>query len=139
MNTRSSDPKIPDWKLERYLLEELPAEEMGRVEREVKNNRSLRARLDALEQSNREINRQYPPGWVCRQIEEKLDKRTPVTSERNGDIFSRFWPLPPLAVVLLLIAVLPRVFMTGSGEPGDAGMDAEIRYKGFHPTLQIFP
>ena len=44
----SHHDQLPGWRLERYLLQELPAEEMASVHRLVEGNPAQAARLEAL-------------------------------------------------------------------------------------------
>ena len=71
MTFPSRDRATADWKLERYVLGELPPEEMDKIRQAAQDNPALRARLDALNASDREILDRYPTGWATRQIREK--------------------------------------------------------------------
>ena len=44
----SHHDQLPGWKLERYLIQELPAEEMASIHRLVEGNPAQAARLEAL-------------------------------------------------------------------------------------------
>ena len=46
MSPQNTYEGIPDWKLERYILGELPQEEIERIRRETENSTLLRERLD---------------------------------------------------------------------------------------------
>jgi len=53
---------IPDLLLERYRLNELPEPQRAAIEREAAANPDVRARLDALDRSDRKIRDRYSPG-----------------------------------------------------------------------------
>jgi hypothetical protein len=134
---KSKQNHIPDWKIERFLLGELDDSEMKLIRRAVESDERLRARLDEIERSNEKILRAYPPGWMNRQIREKLGGE--VLSRRAGRRKHRFRtirvPLAPaavLAVVALAIVVLPYLLSNGDF-PG-----TEVtRLKGSTPQLRL--
>ncbi|MDE2726086.1 MAG: ActD-like protein, partial [Gemmatimonadota bacterium] len=121
-----------DWKLERFRLNELPEEEMRAVQRALDEDPDLRARLEALEGSDREIHASYPTEWVARQVARR--------SERRGvPSISRFGPRFALAAVILL-AVVFSIFLPGPEVPPPwdrKGMDG-IRLKGVKPDLLLY-
>ncbi len=128
----SHHDQLPGWKLERYLLQELPAEEMASVQRLVEGDPAQAARLEALRQSNEEVLARYPAGWMGRQIARRA--QGPATASDAGRSprsawWSRLWPLPaPAAVALIALAALP--LLRGGDEGGDSGLPLEIRLKG---------
>ena len=65
----------------RRTLGELPAIEIDRMERLLQTDAALRARLQALEQSDAEIARQYPPERLAQRVRERarLGDRTDST------------------------------------------------------------
>ena len=115
------DRTIPEWTLERYLLGELPAEEMARIREEMRQNAVLRERLAALEASNRDIQERYPAGWMVSRIREKTGM-----PERRRRPSVRTWALiaVPALAALLLVMVLPR--------------GSDIRLKGGRPHLMVY-
>jgi len=129
MNNWNSKPELPDWKLERYLLGELPSEDASAIQAKMQEDSVLRERLDALAQSNLDLLDRYPPAWMSRKTLRKLDEQAGVTSRTN---LSRLWRPPAFpalaaaAAVLLLVAVLPRAFV-----------DSGIRLKGLRPHLVL--
>lgn len=136
--------EIPDWKLERYILGELPARELARIGRALEVDDSLRRRLDALRRSDQEIRDRYSPSWMSRQIRLRLKASEGATGSRPvSSPFPRLRPLVPprpitalagvaLAAVLLLV-VLPRELHYW--KPGkEASLE---RIKGEGPQLKL--
>jgi len=114
---------VSDYKLERYLLGELPQEEMETIQRRLEEDGEVRERLEGLERSNRELQEKYPSEWMGRQIRMRAEGVAMAAPERA---FSwRLWAMPAV-VAALLVAVLPTLF-----EP-------ETRIKGLEPHLKLF-
>lgn len=68
--------KVADWKLERFLLGELPPDEMERLGRSIGADESLRQRLESLGESNRELLERFPAGRMAQQIQDRLERAT---------------------------------------------------------------
>ena len=100
MNERKERP-VSDYQLERYLLREGSASELADLDRRVAADPVLAQRVAALERSNEELHRRYPPAWMGRRIEAKLEERRGRVRRRRREY--RFWAVP--AVVLTLAAV----------------------------------
>jgi Ca-activated chloride channel family protein len=66
---------VPDWKLERYLLGELPPEMFSEVEKMIKQHKNVQKRIDELKKSNSEFHSQYPFETIAPKIEEYRLKR----------------------------------------------------------------
>ena len=71
MNQQDKHP-ISDYQLERYLLREGTDDELAALDRRLADDPELAQRLAALERSNEELHRRYPPEWMRGQIELKL-------------------------------------------------------------------
>jgi hypothetical protein len=133
MNPDERHRRIPDIKLEQYLLGELTAEELAEMKQILDGDAESRARLAALEQSNREILEQYPADVMSRRIQSSLGS---VRQPRK-----RFFPPLPVTAalgaataLLLLWVVLPANFTTsGPGENPSAE-----RIKGQGPHLMLY-
>ncbi|MGB6867120.1 MAG: hypothetical protein WBE11_15645 [Candidatus Aminicenantaceae bacterium] len=63
---------VKRWELERYLLHELPSIRMDEIKKVLETDSDLREELAALERSNEEILKQYPPEAVVPQIKAQL-------------------------------------------------------------------
>lgn len=103
---------VPDWKLERFLLNELGEPEMEEIRRALAMDERLRARMDALAESNSDILRQYPRDWMGRQIRERLGQE--LVAGRVGRRKSRRWftagklvPAGLLAAIAVAVFLLP--------------------------------
>ena len=113
-----------DWKLERFRLGELPEDEMAAIQKALDADPDLRARLEALEGSDREVHESYPTDWVAQQVARRLERR-------GMPSISRFGPRLALAAVILLAAVFA-IYLPGPEVPpawDRKGMDG-IRLKG---------
>jgi hypothetical protein len=105
--------------LERYLLRELPPDETGEVERAAAVDPGLRAAIDALEGSNRDILARYPA--------EDFKARLLARMEEGGvaaPAWKRWAWLAPAAAALVLAVVLvgPKLErLTGSLPFGASG------------------
>lgn len=73
MTYRCDTQTIPDLKLERYLLGELPKAETDAIDKAIKDNLDLQSRLTALKTSNAEINALYPSDEMVRQINARAE------------------------------------------------------------------
>ncbi|MBN1940324.1 MAG: hypothetical protein JW843_12120 [Candidatus Aminicenantes bacterium] len=106
----STNP-IPRWKLERYLLGELPGKEMAAVERRIAESPETAQAVEDLRRSNAEFRRRFPSEeYVPRIIRagaREGERPAPVHSPRR---FRRFLlPAAPLAAAaagLLLFVML---------------------------------
>ena len=126
MNAQRSNQDVPDWKLERYLLGDLPREDLAQIQAEIYANPALQERLDALEQSNREILEAYPPGWMARQIRERANGGEK-PKIRMAFVFRPWWLSAVAAVVVF-------AFVTTLWTP-----ESELtRLKGLRPHLILF-
>jgi len=104
----NKEKHVPDWKLERYLLDELPRQERRQMEQELQRDPDLRAELEKLRQSDRQILSTYPAEQAISQILKKAALARPQPTAR------RRWRLawvaaPALALALLLLVILPPI------------------------------
>lgn len=116
--------QISAYTLERFLLGELPQEELESVQRQVEADPDLRTRLAALEQANRELLEQFPPAWMGRRIRLKAAGPAVVRERRWRAV--GLWAVP-VALAMLAVVVAPGLF----------GPDQD-RIKGLEPHLQLF-
>jgi hypothetical protein len=135
MNPEGGQRRIPDITLEQYLLGELSEKEMVETKRILDEDHESRARLAALERSNREILERYPPDFMSRQIQLRLERRH---RDPSWKLLYQFRPMTALVgtavALVLLFTVLPDDFI--SWRPGkDASME---RIKGQGPQLKLY-
>jgi hypothetical protein len=124
MSQDVAEPRLPDIVLERYRLNELPPAEHNRLSDRLRRDEALRLRLESLDQSDREIRRDYRPEVFIQRMQERLSAR-PVRGRFPA------WALPAVlvAATLVLVVFLPR--MGPSETDGD-------RVKGLLPGLAVF-
>lgn len=131
---------IPDWKLERYLLGELPPVEASDIRRREAVDDILRLRLESLRHSNAEILAQYPSDRLVDVIRSKVESRPHKHSMPK-------WPLV-MAATLLCVAI---PFVSSPKELiqsllGEDASPVEIqkinedgtRIKGMGPRLEVW-
>ena len=130
----SNTTGVPNWKLERYLLEELPGDEMESLRQLEKTDAALQQRLSVLRQENAEILEQFPPAWMARQI--RVRAGAAESGERQRDWLERLWPMPavPVLGLLAVMALLPAL-EKNDDSPGREMAPAGIRIKGLEPQL----
>ena len=100
---------VPEVLLERYRLNELPQPQWEAIDREAAGNPSLRARVDALEQSDAEIRAEYAPAAFLRQPARRLSLRGMVLAGAFA------------ATVLAMVIALPHAPGSGPGTEGIKG------------------
>ncbi len=123
----SADRPIPDLLLEQYRLDELPATDTARIERLLIEDATLRARLAALEASDREIAQRQPAEWLAGRIRERM--RTETRRPRpTAPAIRRFALASALAAAAVVIA------FAVPWKPADDG----DRIKGLSPSLAIY-
>ena len=130
------DRPIADWRLERYLIGELPPKEAEKIRRRLEADETAAHRLAGLEESNREILRSYTPQEMAARITRRMEGRR--TEERRS-IRSRTvrmtaYSLPAAAAIALLITLSPmKEWISGSG----VGVES-IRQKGLETGLAVY-
>ncbi|MFZ0427745.1 MAG: hypothetical protein WAO20_06490 [Acidobacteriota bacterium] len=96
---------MPDLWLERYRLGEMSLDEAEVLRRRLETDAELQARLRALGESDEEIGRRYPSGWLADRIREKLQTRATGTSlaARRSSLDWRLGVAVATAVVLIAV------------------------------------
>ena len=98
---------IPDYLLERYLLEELPAAKMREIGELAQHDPAVMARVRKIRESSAGILRDYPPEMIVPQILHRVPARS-VSSDSAGPLhFSRRY----IAISSLAVASLALFFM----------------------------
>ena len=99
---------VPEWLLERYLLDELPRKQRRQLEKALSQNPGLQAKLEELRLADRRILSAYPPEQVIPQILGRArlaQKKAAVSRTRR----LAWVAAPALAMALLLLVILPRI------------------------------
>jgi hypothetical protein len=120
---------VPDWRLERYLLQELGPEESEALRRRLAESAELRERLLRLERSNAEILAVHPPAQVAARVRAKMG-RAPASARRT-----RSRPVLALAAGLVLVTAAVgwhALWRDPAGSPD------QTRVKGLGPQLLLF-
>jgi hypothetical protein len=130
----SATPRYTRLQLERYLLGELPQEQLAQMQAAEAKEPELKNELDALRQNNKEVLEKFPPGWMGRKIalEAKRGEATPgtLTAPEWQSPAPSFWKFAlPALVALLVVAFLPMGIHFG--EPA-------TRSKGLAPVLEVW-
>jgi hypothetical protein len=102
--------RISEWKLERYLLGELPPFDMETIRKLAESDPDLRRRLEGLQRSNQDILKQYPAELMTRRILARAMPPAP-TSPALGIRMRRFGSLPKLAAVAFAFLVVLLIFV----------------------------
>jgi hypothetical protein len=129
----SAQKRVPDVLLERYRLGEMTPGETAAFERRLSGDDELRQRLQALDASDDEIQRLYPPAVLAAHVRRRLEVRAADAPPRTrARFFGLSWTKAAAlagVVVLVILAVPP--LLGPREEPAD-------RIKGLEPTLLIF-
>jgi hypothetical protein len=123
------DRNIADVTLERYRLNELPAETTARLNRRVHDDEELRRRLEALQRSDTEIRGSDRLELVAARVQRSLAGQG-ATAERKTWISVPRWGVPAAAAIVLAVLFIPR--MTTLSPTDDE------RIKGLDPSLTLF-
>lgn len=125
--------RVPDVILERYRLGEMAPDEKAAFERRLLGDAELRQRLQALEASDEEIRRCYPPAVLAAQVRQRLEARAKDATRTTGaGLFGLRWRTVAVLTGVLVLFVLAGPPLLG---PGDESTD---RTKGLEPTLLLF-
>ncbi len=144
---------VPNWKLERYLLGELPARELEGIRILESTHGGVWDRLEALRADNAAILGRYPPEEAGR----KIEKASAV--DRNGTqkwriAVQRYQPQPsrrvfwtglpklaiPIAVCALALLIVPlrSILPTTQTVNTNGAFDADDRAKGTTQSIEVW-
>jgi anti-sigma factor RsiW len=121
--------EIRDWQIERFVLGELPSLEKEAVARAIAEDPGVRARVEAIAASNRQILAEHPPRVAASVIRERA-------SVSRRPVFVRGLRVVAVAASLaVVVAVAAGVLL-----PHRGGVDTpeETRIKGLRPHLGVF-
>lgn len=131
---------VPDLVLERSRLGELPGEDAVRLDRRLRSDRALRDRIAALDGSDRDIRRRYPPEWLAERVRARLEAQGRATRPQIPSLV-RGWPVSvalAAAVATLLLVLLPRTVGPPFSGTGSGSVSSSDRIKGLQPALSLF-
>ena len=128
---RQDHPEVSDFRLERYLLGELPAAELDALRQRIESDSGLGERLAALERSNEELHQRFPPEWMAGQIKLKMQRTGLRRAQRQRSGY-RLWAVPAAALILAVVAV-PAFFDRVAEVPSE-----RIKGGAEGPQLMIF-
>ncbi len=122
---------VPDLYLERYLLEELPEEERGHIERLLELDPGLKNRLDTLRHSDSEIARRYPAHEAAERIRGRARVEDAAESGRATSFgqLTAVWLAPAVAAATVVLA---------GGVAVVSWPTDDIRLKGAKAELVVF-
>lgn len=118
-------PKVPEWKLERYVLGELPESEMQMIQNELKTDSSLKERYNAIIESDKEIRDMLPPlRFEEAAVKEQQSSVLDVLSERIKEFFyiPNFQAVGALGALLIAFVLITVVTKENSLDPQNDGI-----------------
>jgi hypothetical protein len=122
---------VPDWKLERFRLGELPPADDESVREAARHDETVRTRLADLDRSDQEILAAHPPGLVAAAIRERIG--------RSSEAPSRLRPALALAALTTaMIAALSGLVPSWRGPTTVEERAGETRIKGLRPSLMLY-
>jgi hypothetical protein len=135
----SDTPRYTRMQMERYLLGELPQEQLARMRETESQDAQLKTELDLLRKNNQEVLEKFPPDWMGRKI--ALEARRGESLPGGAQVpdwqgaAPSFWKIAaPALLALLVVAFLPAGLHFGGAEKA---AQAE-RSKGISPTLEVW-
>ncbi|MCL2219183.1 MAG: hypothetical protein FWC23_04680 [Chitinispirillia bacterium] len=133
---------VPDWKLERYILGELPDDELEAIGAMERSDEALRGRIAALRESDAQALAKYPPEWMARKAETALAGRARAAGAPAAAVYGGMmrWAFPIFAcVALLLLLPLGGILPTDSRvAQGDVYEDRPKGVIVSEPALEVW-
>jgi hypothetical protein len=148
--TATNDPTIPTWKLERFALGELPADELATLQRRMETDAELRGQLETLQADSAAILKSYPAPWMGRQVQEQLQQQVQPGADRQlggtgwiSGSWARRYLIPVTAVAFVAVVAVPSMFEQRDAVETDARLESAgsrfltegVRSKGTGATL----
>lgn len=128
---------IPAWKLERFVLGELPAADLQELNERLQTDTELRQRVDALRSTDAEIRAAYPAPWMARQIQARADAASGTVGDGSGWAWMDWRLAAPLAVAALLAVVALPTLQQNEAEAPARFIAEGVRSKGVEATLYV--
>jgi hypothetical protein len=138
-NVAADGKPVPGWKLERYLLGELPEGEMEAIRAVEASDGALRGRVDALRADNAALLAKYPlkiaPAGGTGIAGKRAADGEQAHISRDWRRFSG-WAIPAFACVALLLVFPARLILPFA--PVDSGAFDGDRAKGTTPGIEVW-
>ena len=138
-NVAADGKPVPGWKLERYLLGELPEGEMEAIRAVEASDGALRGRIDALRADNAALLAKYPLKIAATErtgiAGKRAAAREPKFTSRGWRRFSG-WAIPAFACLALLLVLPARLILPTA--PVDYGAPDGSRVKGTTPGIEVW-
>jgi hypothetical protein len=134
----NKEGRVPEWMLERYLLDELPRRQRRQMEKRLAQDAGLRAELEKLRAADRQVLSTYPADQAIQQILKKAElARLLVPAPRRR---LAWVAVPVLAMAVFLLIILPPILQRRLGvaeSPGEyTGLKGGAPMAG--PALQVY-
>jgi hypothetical protein len=140
----SKERQIPDWLLESYLLNELSPKRRRQLEKELRENPALRAKLEELSCSDREILNEYPAARLVPDIQKRAAAIQQAQIARPARLRFVLVAVPAMALAIIMLVILPPIFRQKHSLAPKIDREPYIGVKGEKglslstPGLQIF-
>lgn len=128
-----------DLVLEKYVLEELPPEQIASIRRQAEQDKALRRRIEQIHESNI----QFADNLPARRALDSIRQRVSASAGLTATLSSRRQPywVPALAIAATVVIALSLVLLPQTAdkqlEYDEGGIDG-VRLKGLEPTLILY-
>jgi len=146
MNT-NINKVIPDWKLERFILDELPQNELNAIREQEQFDIHLRERIECLRKSNAELLEKHPLNRMIREAKSSSLSSPKKYEKYFAMIWDNWksvprWAAPAFACAVLML-VLPMYILTSVPPKDDntaffSNDNDETRIKGLESRLEVW-
>jgi len=139
---------IPDWKLERFILGELPQSELNAIREQAQSDVSLHERIEYLRNHNEEMLNKYPLNMMIKDAK-SVSPSSKAVPPKHKNRFSMIWdnwktvprwaaPAFACAVVLLILPIYIFTSTQSKAESTAFFSNEETRIKGLESRLEVW-
>lgn len=133
----NKEKHVPEWLLERYLLDELPRKKRRQLEEQLEKDPALRAELEKLRRSDRQILATYPADRVIPELLKRAALAKPEPAAPRP--WRLAWiAMPAAALLLFLLVILPPVLQRRLAVSENSRPENYIGTKGSGPISGPF-
>ncbi len=134
----NKETRVPEWMLERYLLDELPRRQRRQMEKKLAQDAGLRSALEKLRAADRQVLSTYPADQAIPKILKKAALSRPAAKRSRRRL--AWVAVPLLATAVLLLIILPPFLQRRLGVAESRGEYAGIKGGATPagPALQVF-